>query len=186
MVFELQFLDWLQTLQTTILNEIMKAVTHLGDAGALWIILAAVLLAFPKTRKSGAIVAAALSVALVLCNGILKNIFARTRPFDVKEGISLLITAPKDFSFPSGHTAASFTAVAALYFAGVFCRREETLENKLCCGCFDCVFQNVSVRSLSDGYFGRDHRRNRIRTCRGVYNKTGTEKRRSSELDKKT
>ena len=53
MVFELQFLDWLQTLQTTILNEIMKAVTHLGDAGALWIILAAVLLAFPKTRKAG-------------------------------------------------------------------------------------------------------------------------------------
>ena len=97
MVFELQFLDWLQTLQTTILNEIMKAVTHLGDAGALWIILAAVLLAFPKTRKSGAIVAAALIVDLVLCNGILKNIFARTRPFDVKEGISLLITAPKDF-----------------------------------------------------------------------------------------
>ena len=118
MVFELQFLDWLQTLQTTILNEIMKAVTHLGDAGALWIILAAVLLAFPKTRKSGAIVAAALIVDLVVCNGILKNIFARTRPFDVKEGISLLITAPKDFSFPSGHTAASFTAVAALYFAG--------------------------------------------------------------------
>lgn len=51
MVFELQFLDRLQTLQTPILNEIMKAVTHLGDAGALWIILAAVLLAFPKTRK---------------------------------------------------------------------------------------------------------------------------------------
>ena len=105
MVFELQFLDWLQTLQTTILNEIMKAVTHLGDAGALWIILAAVLLAFPKTRKSGAIVAAALIVDLVLCNGILKNIFARTRPFDVKEGISLLITAPKDFSFPVSESA---------------------------------------------------------------------------------
>ena len=182
MVFELQFLDWLQTLQTTILNEIMKAVTHLGDAGALWIILAAVLLAFPKTRKSGAIVAAALIVDLVLCNGILKNIFARTRPFDVKEGISLLITAPKDFSF-------SFGTYGGIVYSGcgaVFCRREETLENKLCCGCFDCVFQNVSVRSLSDGYFGRDHRRNRIRTCRGVYNKTGTEKRRSSELDKKT
>lgn len=99
MVFELQFLDWLQTLQTTILNEIMKAVTHLGDAGALWIILAAVLLAFPKTRKSGAIVAAALIVDLVLCNGILKNIFARTRRFVVKEGISLLSRRRKIFLF---------------------------------------------------------------------------------------
>ena len=60
----------------------------------------------------------ALIVDLVLCNGILKNMVARTRPFDVNEGVSLLITAPKDFSFPSGHTAASFTAVSALYFAG--------------------------------------------------------------------
>ena len=66
MVFELQFLDWLQTLQTTILNEIMKAVTHLGDAGALWIILAAVLLAFPMTRKIGAIFADEIIVDLEL------------------------------------------------------------------------------------------------------------------------
>lgn len=32
--------------------------------------------------------------------------------------IQLLIPRPSDYSFPSGHTAASFTAVAALYFAG--------------------------------------------------------------------
>lgn len=98
MVFELQFLDWLQTLQTPILNEIMKAVTHLGDAGALWIILAAVLLAFPKTRKSGAIVAAALIVDLVLCNGILKNIFARTRPFMSKTVASAAISMQCGFT----------------------------------------------------------------------------------------
>jgi len=29
-----------------------------------------------------------------------------------------LISHPTDYSFPSGHTAASFTAVAALYFSG--------------------------------------------------------------------
>ena len=55
---------------------------------------------------------------VIVCNGILKNLFARTRPFDVNEAVQLLITAPKDFSFPSGHTAASFAAVAALYFTG--------------------------------------------------------------------
>ena len=60
------------------------------------------------------------------------------------------------------------------------------MEIRTCAGGVYRFFQAVSVRSLSDGYFGRDHRRNRIRTCRGVYNKTGTEKRRSSELDKKT
>ena len=62
--------------------------------------------------------AAALCIDVIVCNGILKNLFARTRPFDVNEAVQLLITAPKDFSFPSGHTAASFAAVAALYFAG--------------------------------------------------------------------
>lgn len=32
--------------------------------------------------------------------------------------VQLLIARPADYSFPSGHTAASFAAVAALYFAG--------------------------------------------------------------------
>ena len=118
----------------------------------------------------------------MLCNGILKNIFARTRPFDVKEGISLLITAPKDFSFPSGHTAASFTAVAALYFAG-----EKKLWKISCAVAVLIAFSRMYLYvHYPTDIFGRDHRRNRIRTCRGVYNKTGTEKRRSSELDKKT
>ena len=96
----------------------MLGITHLGDAGIFWIVLAVVLLLIPKTRKSGLIVAAALCIDVIVCNGILKNLFARTRPFDVNEAVQLLITAPKDFSFPSGHTAASFAAVAALYFAG--------------------------------------------------------------------
>lgn len=61
---------------------------------------------------------AALCVDLVLCNGILKNLFGRIRPCDVNTQIQLLIARPHDFSFPSGHTAASFTAVAALYFSG--------------------------------------------------------------------
>ncbi len=33
-------------------------------------------------------------------------------------GVRLLIEAPKDFSFPSGHTGASFAAAAALFFVG--------------------------------------------------------------------
>lgn len=55
---------------------------------------------------------------ILLCNGILKNLFCRIRPCDVNTSIQLLIARPNDFSFPSGHTAASFAAVAALYLAG--------------------------------------------------------------------
>ena len=63
-------------------------------------------------------VAAALCIDLILCNGILKNLVARVRPFDVNTAVQLLVKAPRDFSFPSGHTAASFTAVMALYLTG--------------------------------------------------------------------
>lgn len=118
MGIEIQFLDWLQTLHSPIVDKMMLGITRLGDAGIFWIVLAVILLLIPKTRKSGLIVAAALCIDVIVCNGILKNLFARTRPFDVNEAVQLLITAPKDFSFPSGHTAASFAAVAALYFAG--------------------------------------------------------------------
>ena len=93
-------------------------ITKLGDAGMIWILLSVVLLLIPRTRKSGAILAAALCVDVVLCNGILKNLFGRIRPCDVNTSVQLLITRPDDFSFPSGHTAASFAAVTALMMAG--------------------------------------------------------------------
>lgn len=118
MGIEIQILDLLQKIGHPILDSILIGITTLGDKGMIWILLAAVLLIIPKTRKSGLIVAAALIVDLILCNGILKNLFARVRPFDVNNTIQLLITAPSDYSFPSGHTAASFAAVSALYFAG--------------------------------------------------------------------
>ena len=115
---ELQILDALQTIHNSVLDILMCAITRLGDAGIIWILLCIVLLAIPKTRKSGIILMAALIVDLVVCNGILKPLVHRVRPFDVKTGMELLVKRPTDFSFPSGHTAASFTSVMALYLAG--------------------------------------------------------------------
>lgn len=47
-----------------------------------------------------------------------KELVARTRPFDVNTAVQLLVAKPRDYSFPSGHTAASFASVTALYLAG--------------------------------------------------------------------
>ena len=115
---ELQILDALQTIHNPVLDTLMSAITRLGDAGIIWILLCVVLLILPRTRKSGAILMAALLVDLVVCNGILKPLVHRIRPFDVKTGIELLVKQPTDYSFPSGHTAASFASVMALYLAG--------------------------------------------------------------------
>lgn len=115
---EIRILDWIQSMRTPVGDAVIPAITKLGDAGMIWILLAVVLLIIPKTRKSGAILAAALCVDVILCNGILKNLFGRIRPCDVNTSVQLLIARPDDFSFPSGHTAASFAAAAALMLAG--------------------------------------------------------------------
>ena len=118
MSIELKILDLIQILHTPFLDRLMCFVTKLGNAGAIWILAAAILLLIPKTRKTGAVVVVALLIDAILCNGILKPFIARIRPCDINPEISLLIPKPDDFSFPSGHTAAAFTTAAALYFTG--------------------------------------------------------------------
>lgn len=118
MGMEIHILDWIQGLHSPAGDMFWSMVTRLGNAGIIWILLAAVLLIIPGTRKSGVILAVALCVDLLLCNQVLKPAFARVRPFDVNTTVRLLIPRPGDYSFPSGHTAASFTAAAALFFAG--------------------------------------------------------------------
>ena len=151
MGIEIQFLDWLQTLHSPIVDKMMLGITHLGDAGIFWIVLAVILLLIPKTRKSGLIVAAALCIDVIVCNGILKNLFARTRPFDVNEAVQLLITAPKDF-FVSVRT---YGCIFCGGCGALFCGEEKALEGLACACCFDCIFTNVSVCALSDRYFRR-------------------------------
>ena len=115
---EIQILNLIQNLRTPLGDIIVPFITRLGNAGIIWIILTLVLLLIPKTRKTGVIMTVALLVDLVLCNLLLKNLVARTRPFDVNTAVQLLIEKPQDYSFPSGHTAASFASVTALYLAG--------------------------------------------------------------------
>ena len=118
MNIELKILDWFQTLHTPVLDKFMTSVTKLGNAGIFWIILTVLFLLIPKMRKTGVVMAAALIIDLLLCNVLLKNLVAPTRPYDVNTGIQLLVAKLRDYSFPSGHTAASFASEAALYFAG--------------------------------------------------------------------
>ena len=99
------------------LDSVMIAVSSLGNAGLIWIAITAVLLCVKKYRRVGMIMAAALIIDLVLCNAVLKALIARPRPFSVRPWIDIIISPPSDFSFPSGHTAASFAAASALFFA---------------------------------------------------------------------
>ena len=109
MSVELSILDWIQNLRTPVGDTLMVFFSRLADSGFIWIVLGLVLLIFPKQRKTGMLVAVALILDVILCNGILKHLFARVRPYDVNQVVQL--------SFPSGHSAASFAAVTALFFS---------------------------------------------------------------------
>lgn len=113
---ELSILDFLQEhLRCAFLDVVVPAFTKLGDYGIVWILLAIALSAFPKTRRVGIAVACALLLDLLLCNLLIKPLVARERPYTYRE-LQLLISAPRDYSFPSGHTAASFAVTSALFF----------------------------------------------------------------------
>lgn len=114
---EFAILDFIQNnIRCGFLDFIMPKITALGNAGILWIILTVIFLISKKYRTTGIVMAIALIIDLIGCNMILKPLAARLRPFQINTAVELIISAPKDFSFPSGHTAASFASVAAMYF----------------------------------------------------------------------
>lgn len=118
--FDLPILEWIAAnLKCAFLDGVMPVITRLGDGGIFWILVAVVLICIPKYRKMGLGVGAALLIGLLVCNVTLKPLIARPRPYDYQlehfgRVINLLISAPRDFSFPSGHTLASFEAATVL------------------------------------------------------------------------
>ncbi len=113
---ELGVLDWIaQHLHTVFLDHVMPWLSRLTDRGEVWILLGLLLLFFyRKDRGVGVQVLVALLFSLLICNLVLKNAVGRMRPFELKETVALLIPAPLDPSFPSGHSSASFAAATVL------------------------------------------------------------------------
>jgi len=119
--FDLPILDWIAgNLRCGFLDGIMPLITTLGDAGIFWILVALALIVFPKYRKVGITIGASMLIGLLVCNVTMKPLFARPRPYDYQlahfgKTIELIIAAQHDFSFPSGHTIASFEAATVLF-----------------------------------------------------------------------
>ena len=118
--FDLPILRWIASnLHSAFGDAVMPIITLLGDAGIFWIAIAAILLFIPKTRKIGLSMGAALLMGLLICNVTLKPLVARIRPYDYElqhfqTQIPLLVEGLHDFSFPSGHTIASFEAATVI------------------------------------------------------------------------
>ena len=125
--FDLPILEWIQAnLQSGFMDTIMPIITVFGDAGIFWMVWATLLLFLPKYRRTGLGMWFALAMGLLICNITLKPLVGRMRPYDfqIQElgktwndillGGKLLVDTPHDYSFPSGHTIASFEACTVL------------------------------------------------------------------------
>jgi len=119
--FDLNVFQWVQTIQTPILSAILKVITTLGEGGIIFILLALGLLITKKYRKAGFAMIIALAVMVVCNNLVLKEIFARPRPFNITYDwwneiyiFPEIVSRPDSYSFPSGHTSSAFAAAIAL------------------------------------------------------------------------
>lgn len=110
-------LDWIQHhLRGAALDVAMPLVTMLGDGGIFFVLLTLVLLCTKRWRSLGRSLAIALLLGLLFGNLLLKPLVARIRPYDLVQGIELLVEPLSDYSFPSGHTMASFAFASVFWY----------------------------------------------------------------------
>lgn len=110
-------LNAIQHLRCDFLDWFFPRFTILGNGGWFYILVATLLLCFPKTRRAGHNAALALIFCLLAGNLTLKPLIGRIRPHDANGFTQLLVPRLGDFSFPSGHTfGATAVAVSLLFY----------------------------------------------------------------------
>lgn len=108
-------MDFLDFMRCPFWDRVMIFISSLADKGIIWIIAGLTMIFFKETRRLGVCVLLALLINLLIVNVCVKPLVARTRPFDVNTAVKLILDAPKDFSFPSGHTSASFASAVSIF-----------------------------------------------------------------------
>ncbi len=114
--FELKILDFIaDKIACPFFDKVMPIISMFGDHGIFWMALTVILLIPKKTRKLGLSMAIALALGFICGNLIIKNVVARVRPYEYRPEFNLLVNKLKDFSFPSGHSLASFEAATCIF-----------------------------------------------------------------------
>lgn len=104
----------------SIFTPFFKIITLMGEKGLVFFVVAAILMLFAKTRKLGICMFGAVACGAILTNLILKDIFARPRPFESNiefAGFWNFVGRPLEdgYSFPSGHMTAIMAAMTAMF-----------------------------------------------------------------------
>lgn len=106
-----------QSIRNPVLDFIMPIISLVANVGAVWLAAGAALCIPRRYRKYGIMLFLAVALGFLVAEIILKPIVARPRPCQLFPDVPLLIKRPDDFSFPSGHTIASFAAATVIWMA---------------------------------------------------------------------
>lgn len=93
------------------LNKIMVTFSKAGNLGIVWWVICLPFLFRPSWRLTGLNIIFGLCLAHLMGEIILKHIVKRVRPCHHLGDDELIIDRPRFYSFPSGHTTASFAVV---------------------------------------------------------------------------
>ncbi len=99
------------------LNRIMVTASRLGNAGIVWWAVCLPFLINQRWRYTGLTIIFSLGLTSLMGEGIIKHAVKRVRPCHSLEDDEQLIKKPKYYSFPSGHTASSFSVVSVVTFS---------------------------------------------------------------------
>ena len=113
--WELDLLHWFLGIHNEFLDWIVPKITMLGNGGWFWIVVILLLLILPYNRRMGVQATISLIITVIVCNVILKPWVMRCRPCWLEPEVQLLVNVPHDFSFPSGHSNASFAVATAIF-----------------------------------------------------------------------
>lgn len=116
----LEFYHNLALAADPVLNPLSMLFAFLGDGAIACFVLAAILLLFSKTRKSGICIAVSVGLAALVTNVTVKPLVARPRPY--ASGIAEFVEwweyvgehMHSEYSFPSGHTTSAMAGALAL------------------------------------------------------------------------
>lgn len=104
-------LDRIGRIHRPALNKIMIIVSKSGNLGFIWWVICIPFFVLPRWRITGLNFIFGLCIAHLMGEIILKHIVRRVRPCHHLDDDEQLIDRPRFYSFPSGHTTASFAFV---------------------------------------------------------------------------
>lgn len=93
-------------------NKIMIAASSAGNMGLIWFAFSMPFLVYAPWRLTGANIILGIAFTQLICEIIIKHIVRRERPVWHLPDEEQLVHRPHYYSFPSGHTTASFSVVA--------------------------------------------------------------------------